>query len=548
MGYVPVSKPQTGVRQYGVDLPIVGKSPEDGVDELVLLTIKRGDLGRNDWDVGAQAVRPSLIEILDVYLRTHVEPSHQGLRKKIILATTGEMKQDTQLNWTSFVDQYKDRATFEFWSGDKVAELIERYMLDEHVFPAEDRTDIRKALAFAGEPDYLLSDLNRVLLRQLGLDDKGQNTGTLKDGKQTGKAMLRLNLAIRMFTKTAQDAGDTKKALKAAELAALRAWHRIQQSDPSTQALAYEGFSHLWTTYNDCAVRYFNKLQPYMAVRDGMSGYSRESAEYAIVLLEHVGLVATVGLANLLEHAIDQAQADENMENACAVAQSLCDMVANMQATASPRLDGNVIDVVLALLLMVQTGHVEEAKKWLTELCQRLDFCFKRKLDFPIGSDSLDDLVEATVWSDDTLINELMRTSWMTATLASWCALLALDDVYEILAKGINNSYQNVVPQLWHPDADWQQHWYFRPAQHSCGNTEAPYSLPDSAEELRKRMRQFLTLAPFDIQNTSSAAKAGMQALDFIACRHYRTPVPAWFWYKMLPPTDPSAGVILTTT
>lgn len=61
MNYVPISKPQSGVRQYGVDLAVVGTG-EDGIDKLLLLVIKRGDVTRSSWDSGPQSVRQSLNE------------------------------------------------------------------------------------------------------------------------------------------------------------------------------------------------------------------------------------------------------------------------------------------------------------------------------------------------------------------------------------------------------------------------------------------------------------------------------------------------------
>lgn len=97
MDYVPISKPQTGVRQYGVDLAAVGISPEDGIRELLLFVIKCGDIGRNDWDSGPQSVRQSLNEVFDVYLKTHVEPDHELLRKRIVLATTGGLNKKRRL-------------------------------------------------------------------------------------------------------------------------------------------------------------------------------------------------------------------------------------------------------------------------------------------------------------------------------------------------------------------------------------------------------------------------------------------------------------------
>ena len=67
MGYVPLAKPQTGVRQYGVDFAAVGQCAEDGVKEILLFVIKQGDIGRTEWDGDPKtSVRPSLVEVLDV--------------------------------------------------------------------------------------------------------------------------------------------------------------------------------------------------------------------------------------------------------------------------------------------------------------------------------------------------------------------------------------------------------------------------------------------------------------------------------------------------
>ena len=179
MGYVPLAKPQTGVRQFGVDLAAVGRSPVDGIEEMLLLVIKQGDLGRRDWDNGdPTSVRPSLNEVLDVYLTKLIAPEHAGLRKVIILATTGDLKQDVETNWTAYKEQNGARASFDFWGGDRVSDLIERYMLDENLFAPKDRADLRKSLALASDPEYDFRDLSRLLLRQLGLTTDGKDRGS----------------------------------------------------------------------------------------------------------------------------------------------------------------------------------------------------------------------------------------------------------------------------------------------------------------------------------------------------------------------------------
>ena len=62
MNIVPISKAQIGVRQAGVDLAAVGDD-EDGVKKLWLFVLKRGDLGRRDWDSTLQSVRQSLSRV-----------------------------------------------------------------------------------------------------------------------------------------------------------------------------------------------------------------------------------------------------------------------------------------------------------------------------------------------------------------------------------------------------------------------------------------------------------------------------------------------------
>ena len=199
MGYVPLSKPQTGVRQFGVDQAAVGTSPIDGLDELLLFVIKRGDIGRREWDnPEPTAIRSTLNEVLDFYLPKLVAPEHAALRKVVVLATTGDIKQDVEPLWTSFKAANEAKAKFDFWGGDKVADLIERYMLDENLFAADDRSDLRKALALAGDGEYDLRDLNRLLLRQLGLTAEGALTQPAADDRVLRKAVRRVHLASKI--------------------------------------------------------------------------------------------------------------------------------------------------------------------------------------------------------------------------------------------------------------------------------------------------------------------------------------------------------------
>ena len=534
MGYVTLAKPQTGPRQWGVDFAAVGKSDKDGADEILLFVLKQGDIGRTEWHGNNNAVRQSLEEVLDGYLGSHVPPQYQSFRKVIIVATTGDLKQDTLLNWKGFITQHAHRAMFEFWSGDKVAELLEKHLLDEHLFDAEDRSDLRKSLALAADSDYRFQDLSRLLLRQLGLTKAGalSEAGQLQNTKSLQKALRRVHLAASICAYWADADGERCQALWVSERTILWVWHRLQLHAKAEQQHLYEDIGAIWVTYQGAANRYYEAILDHVNIRDGLAGYCRESAEYSVVLFEHIGLLASVGLTQAIALLPDDSQQVLN-ENALAVANALETLIANHSASGSPRLDRNAIDISLALSLLVLTNRSERAKQWLQDLAFRLDFTFKMGRLFPVGSDSLDDLVELDVNGDVEVRDEQMRTSWMLATVAAWCALLHADASYGLLASGRFKDYPNVGAQLWHPTTDWPKSWYFGPGYIEGGESEAPFDMPPLADDLRQRVARFQEIERFKWIEHSQSLPAGIWALDFLACRHFRTPVPAAFWYRL---------------
>ncbi|QOX78269.1 hypothetical protein FY034_04750 [Trichlorobacter lovleyi] len=536
MGYVPVSKPQTGNRQYGVDMAAVGKHPEDGIRELLCLVIKRGDLGRNEWDSGPQSSRQSLNEVFDVYLKTHVEPQHEPLRKRIVLATTGDLKQDTQINWDSYAKGHSGEVTLDFWGGDKIATLIERFMLSEHVFDATDRSDLRKSLALAGELEYDQKDLHRLFKRVLGVSDQGQLTTKNVSKKDLVKALRVVSLAAQIFSHWAEDEGNLKQALFAVERAMLWSWHRINLEEEKKRKQFYQEFGEsFWRCYREIALRYFEKLQPHYYVKDGLSGYCRESAVFSLVIFEQIGVLGSIGLSCILVVPSDEETKRINFENAAVVADALVALLENNPITGSPMLDGNVVDIVLGFILLVFTGRVKAVSDWLAELIKRVDFTMKLKRNFPVCTDSVDDLVELSIQKDEEIRVDLMKISWLLPTLAGWSVVLKRDDLYEMIARNSKTEYPEVCLQLWHPTAqELPSHLYFERAHYRCGESEAPIILPDTAQEYRVQMEALLKSERHNVIATSTAGLAGMPAFDLIANRHFRTPVAPFYWFQFL--------------
>lgn len=536
MGYVPLVRPKAGIRQYGVDFPAVGKSPQDGVDELLLFVIKQGNITRSVWSGGNDKVLESMQEVLYTYLDSHIPPEYRSYRKVIVLATTGDLSQDVQFNWASFAEKHP-QAVFRFWGADQVAELLETHLLNEQLFDSEDRSDLRKSLALAADGEYRFQDFCRLLLRQLGLASDGtlSEAGLAQDRRTLVKALRRVHLAAMVCAYWADAEGERRQALWVIERTVLWAFHRAQLQQLEQRDDVLDALADIWNSYYEVGNRYYERILEHIHIRDGLSGYAQEGAEYCLTLFEQVGLLATLGLSQIAVEPDETLKA--NMAaNALTMAQVLATFLDSHPATGSPRLDNQVIDVCLGLVLLCSTGQDAVAKKWLSHLAGRLNFVFRAGRLFPVGTDSLDDLVELDGGAADEEFKALLKqTSWLLATIASWCAVLGLDDVYRNLAEGYNGHYPEVGAQIWHPSDDWRTNWYFGPAHINAGATEAPYPLPPQAADLRARIEKFNASGRLKWEQNSPARAAGMWAIDFLACRHFRTPVPASMWYRIKP-------------
>lgn len=535
MGIVPVSKPQTGTRQFGVDLSAVGPDPDDGgIEKLFLFVLKQGDIGRNEWDSGPQSVRQSLNEVRDVYLRSHVAPAHQKLRKKVILSTTGDLKEVVAANWSGYTTENAALTDFDFWGADKVALLVERYMLDEHLFKYEDRIDLRRALALAGENDYSLRDFHRLLKRQLGLTASGECSQQAIKLQELVKALSRVNLATRLVANWSIKDGNAKQALLVAERAVLWSWHRLQFAPASEQQQLYPAFDALWQSYSHISMVYFEKLKAHCYVRDGLSGYTGESSLFSLIVFEQIGILASIGLAQVYHVTPDEAEYASAVDNAADIADALSNLITNNPVSGSPCLDENTIDITLGLILLTLMGKHDDAAVWLEELVRRSDYTFKIGRHFPVGTDSIDDLIalECSELDHDER-KKFTNTSWLLPTFAGWSVIFQREAIYAALVKSQQeDGYPDICRQLWHPVEDLFTRLYFRAAHRESGETEAPMNFPEDMEEHRQHLLNLLDSARHNILDISPAYQAGNIALDLIACRHFRTPIAPYFWYQ----------------
>jgi len=532
MDIEPVSKAQIGVRQYGVDLAGVGPDPEDsGSRKVFLFTVKAGDINRNNWDTKKQDVRPSLNEILDVYIPKHLDSKYKQLPKKIVVCCNGDRKQEVEENWSGFTEQNSiaSKLEFDFWGADRLSLYSERYFLDEYLFPESTRKKMRRSLALVGLPEYDLSHFY-ALVEETLFERKLPKSKDRSAQKKRLKAIRLVHLALRIIFTWAQEEGNLKPPLLAAEYTMLRVWDWMRQWNLLSNRKTLVEFSAVYESYQRIGAAYFNKIQRHCGIRDGLfgSGYAAEEVEYPIRTFEVIGILGTLGASQFFEYAAIGDK--EKLNNLAAIGETLALVIRNNPVAATPCFDGHSIDICLGLIALSFAGRRKEAAKWIEELIDKTCFAYRIGRHFPVSTDSYDDLVALEVDQGQSK-EELTSCSTIFPLLARWCAILDLGDTYKVLRASMEKVFSHCSMQVWYPDEKTDEVLYRKNA--SATGTTLALSFPEQLAELREQSRKAREHV-IDPMQISCLGKNGFPLISLIASRHFRTPVMPYFWKSFM--------------
>lgn len=533
MKIIPISRAQVGVRQNGVDVAAVGKD-ENGVKTLFLFVLKVGDLGRRDWDSGVNAVRTTLNQVKDSYLHSFVRPEHRGLPVKIVVCSTGGLKQDVTQDFNGYVaGNQTDCVNYAFWSGDDLAALIDKHLLDEYAIDPSERADLRRGIALVGSRDYDLRHAYRVLDALL----LGSHDGSVRSTKAHRKKFIRklrtAALVLEIIFRWANEEGNLLNAFKVGERCCLWAWEFIRVRDLFKYRPAMAAFWDIYQIHGRVCRAYYDKVGPYFLVRDGISVYAGENALVTDKVFEQIGVLAEIGLVQL------QNASGENGEvaagNADAIAKVLVSLVKNNPSSGSPRYDGHAIELSTAFTLLLGTGNHEAAKAWLDELANRVSYSLRTSKCFPIATDSFDDLVALEIGElTKEEVAKLKDLSTLVPTLMYWSVVFGYDELYCKLQSAQGSTFDGICLQLWYADEETESLVYRESAQYESGTTEAPIVFPAGVDELIAGEKKKLDSKAIVGLDVFSAVRYGMFAIVMMACRHFRTPFPPQFWMPFI--------------
>jgi hypothetical protein len=534
MGIIPVSRPQTGVRQGGVDIAAVGPDPHDGQDKLFLVVVKRGNIGRSNWDSGPQSVRSSLNEIFDIYLHNNVHPEHRALPVSIWVCASGDLLQAVNENFSGYARSKESQAEIIFCGADRLSALIEQYLLNEDVFLGEDRNFLRKSLVLIGDTDYDLRDYHALLLSQL----KISRDGAVSPQTETSflAVLTRIHFALNILIAWGEDAENLKQPLEASERTLLWSWHAILKQDFRDNTKVWEKYAEIYTTYLKTALLYLKKASQYFNIKDGMSGVSSNSALIAVSIFRQIAILASVGVS-----AISQWETLEQMKPIIEwITDLLRAIIDNNHASSSPRLDENSIDINIAIIFFTIMGDIEFVKNWLRKLISKIVFTVRTKRNYPVSSDKLEDLAQVENETSDEGIS-MLKESWLIPSLAIWCVIFDMDNEYNYITQGIIKDNNDIDPQLWHPVVEAYDSFYFSESALDKGDTEVNIDFSGGILGTKERISNFKSSERYDVFHFSPALKKKLLGIELLACKHFRIPVPPALIYSYLTNSENSA-------
>lgn len=534
LGYIVISRPSIGTRQYGVDVAALSPHDELGKRRLYLFSVKQGDLTRMDWDGSPQALRSSINEIIDVYIPTRVAKPHRKLEIVICLCFGGDVQEAVRENLTLFTNERTGNGlSFEEWNGDRLAGLLVDGVLREQLVRPELRTHFQKAVAMVDEPEVAFTHFAALIS---GLCATEQTTP-----RQRTTILRQISICLWVFFAWARDSGNVEAPYRASERALLHAWSLIR-GDVARGGRANE---ELAVAYGDLVDLHFTiwdglvgqKILPHVETRHAVSVAvnSASSADVNLKLFETLGRIAMRGLWHLWfksgKALLPDARKDWDCPEADALAQQIVHLIRNNPILITPISDEENIDIAATLMFLTMMDKWQPAaQNYAVALIERTIFAFRTHNRYPTIQSDYRTLIEHPRERTDEYRRGQTKGSTLFPLFSIWTNSTAGVRAAKLLADFAEKFLDHCNSQFWIPGSDTEDRFYVGETYHGLSLGGLP--LTADGQKLYDILKsECSSSSPF---MHLSAIKLGHWPILALACRHYRLPLPPNIWIGLI--------------
>lgn len=532
MSVLPLTRPTKG-RQHGVDIAAVGHDIIDKQRKIFLIVVKSGDLNRTTWDTGTNAVRPTINEILDTYIPTCIPEIYKDLPIKIIVSSNGQIDSNLNQDWTQFTNKHSNaKISFDFWGIDFLTLNVTDYLFNEGLIPRKIQSHLKKMLVFMEVSDYDLRDFYNLLNEVFESLDYTKK----KINRKNLKLFRTINLSLNIVFQRGKEIDNLMPVIRASERAVLVTWGLISKHNLLNKTYLRE-FQKIVNTKEKIDFAYFVKIQPYLLVHEGLAlGHSVNHLEYSVNTFEQIGILSNIGNHYLnisdIYTAFDSEEGDNlalrHLDSATVVAEHLVHLINNNSAAFNPTLDEHMIEIQAALTLLIITEKRTAATNWILGMLNYTMQNHKINKTFPQFVTNFETLFEQHFNGKPTKENSSMLFTFF----AEWALILKDIKLYNTITKIVNENFPDLNLQLWIPEANTEEGFYFENCMRKTGSTKHSIKLHENHLEYEAEMTEERNM--FCAEREFTFIKYGYRIIGYWAFRHYRIyPFPN-FWREFL--------------
>lgn len=519
MGHSVLSRPQIGVPQAGVDV-VSTKGDENGAGEVFLFVIKFGDVGRDDFYGGKQAIDPSIREACNDFVRNRLPEPLRPLRKRIVLLTNGVLKQEAQAGFAALSHDVAERplCSLEFWGTDQLTPLIEQHLFDETLLLFKGKSDLRAALAGLEESGTAIHRFVRFVEScfEAAEDESAQGKATRK--KKFLRRCAAASMGWAVLLAWGQSEGNLKPGVVAGEYLALRMWAEAVKTGFSADKAFTERLEAMMVLQVRALLEYFGKVMPQLLSRRAVLAHRPERLLYAGLVFEELGRLATLLL--LLQQVPEQTNLRTQIRK------QLLHLVNEHAGCRLPVYDGQTIDLTLLLTALMGESDWDNAQRFVSDVTSRLHHALRTGRYLPVDTDLLEDAVALNV-TGEAEPRDYFETSSLIPALATFAALLGDNETLKHLRDDIQPLLEGTTLERWFPDTSLETLTGSRQPVQEVGVSRAIAGVRATVlEEVEASLKPFKGAAdPKDFKWHGTP----WIILVALSARIHRHPVPTWF-------------------
>lgn len=538
LGFDVYARPQRGVMQFGVDVAAVSPSSW-GERKVWLFSVKRGDLTRTDWsNEAADALRNSLVEIIDGYIPTRIPAEHAERKVVICIVLGGQVVDGVRTQLTQFQKAHRtDRIDIVEWDGDRLAGLLIDGILKEELLPKPLRSHLQKAVALLDEPRAAYHHFSKLAAALSAI--------AAADPKARPRVARQLGIATWMLFVWGREIGNVEGPYRMCELALLHGWEMLKPFIGKTTKAA-EAVTQAFYALIDLNSRiskelFETRIAPLSHIRDGLASavHTREAVDINLALFDLIGRLALSALwlrwRAQKEGIPDTRVAEDAIKAHCDL---IFEIIENNPCLGLPVADEQATDIALVLLAWLHSGQeASQARAWIAVLCDRLNFAIRLRSRYPSASGDYRDWIRLPTHArDDEVFKEATKASTLVPLLALWVAGFEMEEEIKALADLRTEHLSDTTMQLWLIGPDSECSLYLNGSDHGRTILDLPIKndprlLLETVAEAAERYPDMLKL---------SAIRTEFWPIMLLACRHWRLPIPPTVYIDNLMPPTPS--------